>query len=91
MEAVVTHHENGPGECLGLFERLSEYMDGELPADLCSRFDDHFRGCPRCVRFVEQMRQAVRLVEAMPCPGMPDRLKRSLIEAANSLEDDPET
>ena len=87
----MTHHDGGLDECRSLFERLSEYMDGELPGNACNRFDDHFRDCPRCVTFVEQVRRAIRLVEAMPCPKMPDELRRSLIEAASSLNDGRDT
>jgi anti-sigma factor RsiW len=74
-------------ECRSLFEQLSEYMDGELRESACSRFDEHFKDCPRCVEFVEQMRRAVRLVEEMPCPKLPDDVRRSLLAAAESLSD----
>ena len=86
----MSRHEHDPAECRGLFERLSEYMDGELPESSCTRFEDHFRDCPRCVEFVKQMRRAVRLVESMPCPQLPDDLRRSLTEAAAALQDDGE-
>ncbi len=87
----MTHHDQDPRECRTLFERLSEYMDGELPESACTRFDEHFRDCPRCVAFVEQMRRAVRLVEEIPCPRLPEDVRRSLIEAAASLDDSQET
>jgi anti-sigma factor RsiW len=83
----MTDHDHDRRECRSLFEQLSEYMDGELRESACSRFDEHFRDCPRCVEFVEQMRQAVRLIEGMPCPKLPEDVRRSLLAAAKSLED----
>ncbi len=86
----MTYPDHDSRECRTLFEQLSEYMDGELPESACTRFDEHFRDCPRCVAFVEQMRRAVRLVETIPCPKLPDDVRRSLIEAAASLDGGPE-
>ena len=83
----MTHQGHDRRECRSLFEKLSEYMDGELPESACTRFDEHFSDCPRCVRFVEQMRRAVRLVENMPCPELPDDVRRSLMAAATSVDD----
>ena len=85
----MTHHNHDRLECRALFEKLSEYMDGELRESVCSRFEEHFRDCPRCVEFVEQMRRAVRLVEHLPCPKLPEDLRRSLIAAAESMHDGP--
>ena len=85
----MTHQDHDHRECRSLFEKLSEYMDGELPENACTRFDEHFRDCPRCVEFVEQMRRAVRLVEETPCPRLPEEVRISLLEAAVSLGDEP--
>ncbi|MBD3867669.1 MAG: zf-HC2 domain-containing protein [Acidobacteria bacterium] len=83
----MTHHDHDRRECRSLFEQLSEYMDGELRESACSRFDEHFRDCPRCEQFVEQMRKAVRLVEGMPCPKLPDEVRRALLASAEALDD----
>jgi len=72
-------------ECRDLFARLSEYIDGELPEDVCSRFDRHIADCAPCVRFVESLRRAVRLVEAEGATGLPDDLRRDILEAAGRL------
>ncbi len=87
----MTHPKHDRLECRAMFEKLSEYMDGELKENACTRFDEHFRDCPRCVEFVEQMRRAVKLVEDMPCPRLPDDLRRSLIAAAESMDDHPDS
>ena len=48
-------------ECKQVFERLSEYIDGELPPDLCEQMDRHIGDCPPCVQFVESLRKTTLL------------------------------
>ena len=43
-------------ECQQVFERLSEYIDGELPEDLCGVLAEHIEDCAPCVEFVESLR-----------------------------------
>ena len=45
-------------ECREVFERLSEYIDGELPEDLSAILDKHIDDCAPCVEFVESLRKA---------------------------------
>jgi RNA polymerase sigma-70 factor (ECF subfamily) len=75
------HHEHGSPSCKQIFEKLSEYMDGELPADLCERIDDHMADCPPCQSFLESLRRTVKLVEHFGAPTMPDELRASVREA----------
>ena len=46
-------------ECREVFEMLSEYLDGELPADTCAHIEQHIADCPPCVEFVESLRRSV--------------------------------
>jgi len=55
-------HPHGPADasCVEVFERLSEYLDGELtPAD-CAHIEEHIRDCPPCVAFLESLRSCIR-------------------------------
>ncbi len=55
-------HRHGPTEasCREVFERLSEYLDGELtPAD-CAHIEEHIRGCEPCVAFLESLKSCIR-------------------------------
>ena len=70
-----------------MFERLSEYLGGELPLDLCERYAGHIDECDPCVRFVESLRRAVRLVEKSPEMKLPDDLRRDLLAAAQDLRE----
>ncbi|MCC6590009.1 MAG: zf-HC2 domain-containing protein [Bryobacterales bacterium] len=46
-------------ECKAVFARLSEYLDQELPGDLCERIEQHIAGCPPCVEFVDSLKKSV--------------------------------
>jgi anti-sigma factor (TIGR02949 family) len=79
-------HRPGPG-CVEMFEQLSEYLDGELPEDVAERMRRHVEDCDPCVRFVESLRRAVRMIELEGPEPIPDDLRRNLIRAAEAVED----
>lgn len=74
------HVHRGP-ECVALFAKLSEYMDGELDPAACAGVDDHMADCERCREFLESLRRAVAHINAMAAPGLPDNLKRDIVSA----------
>lgn len=43
--------EVGGLRCREVLGRLSDYLDGELPAPEVERVNGHLRGCDRCERF----------------------------------------
>ena len=46
--------------CRECAEFLSEYLDGELAAEVVRIFEHHLSLCPNCVTYVEQLRITVR-------------------------------
>lgn len=48
-------------ECKEIFARLSEYLDQELPDDVCRQFDAHIGSCAPCVEFVESLKKSIEL------------------------------
>jgi len=79
-------HPHGSGlECRAMLERLSDYLDGDLPADLCERYDAHIRDCEPCVRFVESLRRAVRWLGTEGGESIPDDLRREILAAGRKL------
>ena len=75
--------------CMDIFARLSEYLDGELPEDICERIEGHMGGCPPCQEFLKSLERTVRLVETMAAPAMPEELRRAVREAWEHCRDDP--
>lgn len=74
-------HHHGSEGCKEIFARLSEYIDGELPTDLCDRIDGHMGDCPPCQAFLRSLKNTVRRVEDLGSAKMPDDALRSLRQA----------
>jgi len=78
-------HAHGPADasCREVFERLSEYLDGELtPAD-CAHIDGHIRDCPPCVAFLASLRSCIRashdvLAEQAASRPLPEDVREKL-------------
>lgn len=49
-------------ECRTVVELASDHLDGDLGADRAHRVAAHLAGCDGCKRYVDQVRQTVRLV-----------------------------
>ena len=43
--------EVGGVRCDAVLADLSDYIDGQLPADKVAAIEAHLRGCPECERF----------------------------------------
>ena len=49
--------------CHELLKSLSDYMDGELSAELCAEIERHMHGCDRCRIVVDTLRKTVELYQ----------------------------
>jgi len=47
--------------CHVVLERLSAYLDGDLPAADCRKVEAHAATCPRCTEVLEDFRKATGL------------------------------
>ena len=69
-------------ECKKDFERISEYLDGELNDDICREIENHFRQCPECRECVDSLRKSIELskkaAEEEITPDMRDHLRAAL-------------
>lgn len=72
-------------DCKELFARLSEYLDGELDPEMCSRLEGHIEDCPPCVAFLESLRRTVAAARDLPSRELPEDLKKRLLEAYRNL------
>ncbi len=72
-------------ECKEVFAVLSEYLNEELPDDICREIESHIAGCPPCVEFVESLKKSVdlcRSCEQVDSPGpLPEADRAKLYEA----------
>lgn len=84
-------HEHGGKDpaCLEIFARLSEYLDGDLPAEDCAEVEAHIADCPPCVEFLKDLRRSVEASHKFKLPADPapvdselrDRLSKAWTEA----------
>lgn len=60
--------------CQQIFALLSEYLDAELPADLCEKLAHHIGDCAPCVEFVDSLRRSIDLCREFEPGTMPEPL-----------------
>jgi len=65
-------------ECKKDFERLSEYLDGELDDDACREIERHFRHCPECRVCVDTMKKTIQLCQAVATEEIPSDARERL-------------
>ena len=77
--------------CTDVLERLSDYLDGDLPAAEAARLEEHLRGCDGCARFGGEFRGVVdalrtHLARSRTLPtGFRDRLRKALGEEPTAV------
>jgi anti-sigma factor RsiW len=71
--------------CRECAEFLSDYLAGELAADVRAAFEHHLSICPNCVTYLEQVRETVRAgrlaFEDDTEPDVPEDLVRAILAA----------
>jgi anti-sigma factor RsiW len=70
--------------CRELSDFLSDYVSGELPAEVSTEFEGHLTRCPECHLFLEQYKTTIHLSVAAygdPPPGLPEDLVRAILAA----------
>lgn len=77
-------------DCKEVFARLSEYLDEDLPSEVCDRIERHIDGCPPCVEFVESLRRSIDLCRRHKAgmePGpMPAAAREDLVAAYRKIQ-----
>lgn len=77
-------HEH-TAECRRIFALLSEFLDGELPADTCEQVAAHIKDCPPCIAFMESLRKTVELCRAIQAGEQPRPLDPAAREELRAL------
>jgi anti-sigma factor RsiW len=65
--------------CRELVDLVTAYLDGTLPEGERARFDAHLESCPYCGIYIEQMRQAVRLLGQLTEDTIDPRARDALL------------
>jgi RNA polymerase sigma-70 factor (ECF subfamily) len=64
--------------CRELFERLSEYVDGELSQEVCAEIRKHMDGCDPCVNFAKTLKKTADLCRRLPSQSIPAEVAADL-------------
>ncbi len=48
--------------CLEVWQEISNFLDGEVDAELRSRMETHFKGCAHCRAILDGTRNVVKLI-----------------------------
>lgn len=85
---AATTHRHEAGRCLGILRELSDFIDDELPDDICLQIRRHLGDCPHCEEFVASLRQTVSLCRRNPTPALSARkralMREKILNAARS-------
>ena len=72
-------HQN----CQALLGSLSEYIDGELPPELCKEIEKHLEGCDNCRVVLNTTRRTIDLVQLPVEENVPDDVRERLFKRLN--------
>jgi predicted anti-sigma-YlaC factor YlaD len=74
----MSEHVHTP-QCRQLLGSLSDYIDGELQAQLCAEIEAHLKDCEDCRIVVDTLRKTVELYEQTAVPaGIPAEVRERL-------------
>jgi len=76
-------------DCKEIFALLSEYLDAELPPELCDSVTGHIEGCNPCVEFLQSLQKTVELCkqyrsDVIP-PPLAEQVRRDLRQAYDNF------
>lgn len=75
--------------CRKLIKFLDDYVAGQLPPRMVSKFEKHLAVCPCCVKFLKSYRQTIDsahdalAVDEHDCSQIPDELVSAILASVN--------
>ena len=75
------HHKH----CLEMFEKLSEYIDGELDRVTCAEIEKHAKSCVACFSCMETLKRTVALCKNVDDRPVPREFSQRLKEIIQNI------
>ncbi len=69
--------------CRDMLGNLSDYINGDLEAELCAEIEQHVAGCNNCRIVVDTLKRTVTLYHDHGHEPLPDDVKSRLLDALN--------
>lgn len=67
--------------CQELVELVTDYLEGVLPNDVRTRFDEHLAVCPGCETYLDQIRETASLMGEIPVDSISAEMRTTLLFA----------
>jgi predicted anti-sigma-YlaC factor YlaD len=74
-------------DCVEFVELVTAYLDGVLDAEAEQRVVDHLALCDGCTRYLEQIRETVRMLGELPPEELPGDTRTTLFSAFRDQSD----
>ena len=72
--------------CLEMFEKLSEYIDGELDHATCAEIQKHAQDCVACFACLETLKKTVAICKNVTDQPIPQNLSEKIKEIIENLQ-----
>ena len=70
-----------PANCQELVELVTDYLEGALVGGDLRRFEDHLALCAACERYLDQLRETIRISGTLTVDDLSPDAERTLLEA----------
>ncbi|MBT8365606.1 MAG: zf-HC2 domain-containing protein [Deltaproteobacteria bacterium] len=81
----MTSDDHDHKHCLEMFEKLSEYIDGELDQATCAEIQKHAEDCVACFSCLETLKRTVALCKNTKDKPIPQNLSEKLKEIIENM------
>lgn len=71
--------------CREFVEMVTAFLDRALDAEAEQRFVAHLPTCPGCDRYLDQVRQSIRVLRALPIEHLPAEARGRVLAALDGL------
>ena len=65
-------------DCKKYFERISEYLDGELEDEISNEIETHLKDCPECRECLESLKKTIQLCKEGGDDEIPSDIRERL-------------
>ena len=65
-------------DCKEYFEKISEYLDGELDSVTCKKIEAHLQECPESRNCLDSLRTTVKICKEYPFEKIPEDVRQRL-------------
>jgi anti-sigma factor RsiW len=81
----MTSDDHDHKHCLEMFEKLSEYIDGELDHVTCSDIEQHADKCVACFSCLETLKRTVAICKNIEDKPVPKEFSQKLKEIIQNI------